>query len=342
MDKLEHYLDQVCRGIAGPRSLRNHIRRELREHLLDAADEHRGTGASDADALERALLDFGGPELVRADLLAAHGQRVVAVIVDKAMSWKEKTMKAKWVWTTWVHIVLALLIAMEVATVAMAVTFIVPKVQQISLNAGAGERGLDALLPGSQRFLELLYWLSHNGLWLILGLAFAWALFEWRLRSENKTMMRLSAMGTTAVALMVLVFFSAAVSSIPLAIAAPMLESQHPEALIADPMSRLDISMGLLDRSVADENWNLILKQAEEASRASFRLTQLGAAAPAILSSSQPQRVDDLRQQLESTNQCLRDLQNAALDKDHDRLRTVMQKLHDTYGHIQAATKPST
>src|SRR5262245_42303425 len=35
MDALEHYLDQVCRGVGGPWSLRKHIRRELREHLLD-------------------------------------------------------------------------------------------------------------------------------------------------------------------------------------------------------------------------------------------------------------------------------------------------------------------
>ena len=34
MDKLDHYLDQVCRGIGGPRSLRQHVRQELREHLL--------------------------------------------------------------------------------------------------------------------------------------------------------------------------------------------------------------------------------------------------------------------------------------------------------------------
>ncbi len=171
MDKLDRYLDQVCRGIAGPRSLRNHIRRELREHLLDAADEYRAAGISDADALERALLDFGGPEQVRADLEAAHGQRVVAVIVDKAMAWKEKTMKAKWVWTTWAHMALALLIAMEIATVASAVTFIVPKVQQITQDAGASP---DALLPHSRGFLGLLFWLGQNGLWLALGLAVVW------------------------------------------------------------------------------------------------------------------------------------------------------------------------
>src|SRR3982750_674781 len=98
MDKLERYLDQVCRGIAGPRSLRHHIRQELREHLLDAAAEHRRAGLSETQALEKALEDFGGPELVRSELEATHGHRLTAVLIDKAMQWKELTMKSKWLW----------------------------------------------------------------------------------------------------------------------------------------------------------------------------------------------------------------------------------------------------
>ena len=35
MDKLEQYLDQVCRGIGGGRALRQHLREELREHLRE-------------------------------------------------------------------------------------------------------------------------------------------------------------------------------------------------------------------------------------------------------------------------------------------------------------------
>jgi hypothetical protein len=33
MDRLAQYLEQVCRRIGGPRSLRQHIREELREHV---------------------------------------------------------------------------------------------------------------------------------------------------------------------------------------------------------------------------------------------------------------------------------------------------------------------
>src|ERR1700722_209582 len=89
MDKLEHYLDQVCRGIGGPRELRQHIRQELREHLLDAAAEYRTAGLSPDEALNRALADFGGPDQVRSELEATHGHRLMAVMIDRAMQWKE-------------------------------------------------------------------------------------------------------------------------------------------------------------------------------------------------------------------------------------------------------------
>src|SRR4051812_23245271 len=103
MDKLEQYLEQVCRGIAGPRSLRQHIRQELREHIRDAAAGHQAAGLSAEESLARALEDFGGPDQVRAELEATHGHRLLTVVVDKTLQWKEKTMKAKWIWSTWAH-----------------------------------------------------------------------------------------------------------------------------------------------------------------------------------------------------------------------------------------------
>lgn len=100
MDKLEQYLDQVCRGIGGPVEMRRHVRQELREHLLDAVAQHKAAGLADEAALDKALAEFGQPEEVRSELEAAHGQRMTWII-DKAMQWKEMTMKAKWLWTTW-------------------------------------------------------------------------------------------------------------------------------------------------------------------------------------------------------------------------------------------------
>src|SRR5215471_2739267 len=110
MDKLEQYLDQVRRSIGGPRSLRQHVRQELREHLLDAMAQHKAAGLSEQAALEKALEEFGKPEEVRSELEATHGHRMMAVVIDKAMQWKERTMRAKWLWTTWAHLALLLVV----------------------------------------------------------------------------------------------------------------------------------------------------------------------------------------------------------------------------------------
>src|SRR5437773_11902056 len=106
MEKLERYLDQVCRSLGGARAMRQHVRQELREHLLDAVAQHKVAGATDEAALARALEEFGNPDDVRTELEAAHGHRMMAVVIDEAIEWKETTMKAKWLWRSWAYLAL--------------------------------------------------------------------------------------------------------------------------------------------------------------------------------------------------------------------------------------------
>ncbi|MBI1830471.1 MAG: hypothetical protein HYR84_03360 [Planctomycetes bacterium] len=95
MEKLEQYLDQVCRTIGGPASLREHVRQELREHLLDAVAQHQADGISEDEAVDKALEEFGQADEVRSELEAAHGKRrMISLLIDTAMQWKEMTMKA--------------------------------------------------------------------------------------------------------------------------------------------------------------------------------------------------------------------------------------------------------
>src|SRR5262249_12571431 len=110
-------------------SLRQHVRQELREHLLDAVAGHKAAGMSEDQALSRALEDFGGPEQVRSELEATHGHRLMPVVIDKAMQWKGRTMKAKWLWASWAYLSLALVIALEVLLITFIVIFIIPRFQ---------------------------------------------------------------------------------------------------------------------------------------------------------------------------------------------------------------------
>jgi hypothetical protein len=198
MDKLERYLDQVCRGVGGPRSLRSHIRQELREHVLDASAEHRAAGLSEEESLERALTDFGGAEQVRAELETTHGHRVMTMLIDKAIEWKEKTMKATWLWSTWAHLAVGAVILAQLCLVGFAVVYVMPLCQELVSHADSEGRGMDAFLPGSTTFLGVLNVVAKYGPLLPLGLAVAWGAFEWRFRSENKALVRLAMLATAA------------------------------------------------------------------------------------------------------------------------------------------------
>src|SRR5262249_56980891 len=158
MDKLEHYLDQVCRSIGGPRSLRQHVRQELREHLLDAVAGHKAAGLPEEQALDRALEDFGGPEQVRSELEATHGHRLMPVVIDKAMQWKERTMKAKWLWTTWVYVAVIGVVVLQVLFLAFSAVYLVPKLKKIRSDGWLEEAFAEPSLQWGYSFLDRVSW----------------------------------------------------------------------------------------------------------------------------------------------------------------------------------------
>ncbi len=77
-------------------------------------------------------------------------------------------------------------------------------------------------------FLHGLDWLANNMTWCLLGLALAWGLFEWRLQSENKPLIRLSALGSAALGLTVAAVLTAIALVVPLMVLLPeVLERSH-------------------------------------------------------------------------------------------------------------------
>src|SRR5262249_8460149 len=131
MDRIDRYVDQVCRHIGGPRAMRQHLRPELREHFLDAGAPHKAAGTPEDKAVEQALEEVGPAAEVRPGMEATHGQRVLAVVLDKAMQWKERTMKAKWLWTSWAYLSLLTVIVLDVLYLTFNVIFIIPRFQKL-------------------------------------------------------------------------------------------------------------------------------------------------------------------------------------------------------------------
>jgi hypothetical protein len=338
MDKLEHYLDQVCRSIGGPRSLRQHIRQELREHLRDAVAEHRAAGMTEAEALERALADFGGQEQVRAELEATHGHRLLPVVIDKALEWKERTMKAKWLWTTWAHLALVLTIALEVLFITFTVTFIVPKFQMF-LREGLMYPPDD--LPQFSRMPAFLNGLQEVGgkytTWLLLLAAGVWVLFEWRVRSENKSFIRLSALGTAAVALMVVVLLSAASLLISFCVGLPET-GRLARPWVMEQITSIDTSVSALEQAMPKQDWEAMKNDVDRASRVLSSLTE-GPAVHSLALGNEPPTAEATRTQLKAAGEVLADALDAIRLKDPERLKTAMQKFHKAYDPIREAAK---
>jgi hypothetical protein len=337
MKKLEQYLDQVCRSIGGPRALRQHVRQELREHLLDALAQHKAAGLPEEAALERALAEFGRPEEVRSELEAAHGQRMMAVVIEKAMQWQERTMKAKWLWTTWAYLAVGLLIVLQVLFITLTNIFVVPRFQLLMRHGFVDPAVLERHdWSWAINFLLNVHELAghHTTLMLLLALA-AIGLFEWRVRSENKAFIRVAALGTAAVALTIVVALMTGSMLIAFELgAAPVGRMARPWAV--EQVSSTSRSFSAIGQALAKKDWSEVEKQAERAANSLGLLSQ-GPAIASLTRWNETPTVEDLRAQLNRTREELRVVQQASTAKDTSRLQTALQRLNEAWSPLQAA-----
>lgn len=340
MDELERYLDRVCRGIRGPRSLREHIRRELKEHLLDAIAGHRAQGLSDEQALHRALEDFGGPEEVGSDLEEQYGHRLMAVVIDKAIAWREKTMKAKWLWTTWAHVALAVVIVLEVAIVALGLVKVLPAYESSRYhgifdvdneNTAAALTRIDVFLEDQVAAGNFLvqYWY----VWALLATA-AWATFEWRVQSENKSLMRLSAMGMIALGAALWAALIASALVLAYAVAVPYLYVQAPEPVVREQLARVEQSFPQLEKSLADADWKASRQHLDAVWHAVDTLGDMGGAAPALVALDQQAKIDEARAELKAAKRSLNEARNAIIQEDAARAAAALAEFRQAYGHV--------
>ena len=93
-------------------------------------------GMSRDDATARAIEGFGDPEKVREGLQSVYGHSVTSLFVDRAMKWKEATMKSEWKWGFVAQTGLVLNTAVATGVFAFTMVFIVPKVQAVYSNRG--------------------------------------------------------------------------------------------------------------------------------------------------------------------------------------------------------------
>jgi HAAS domain-containing protein len=339
MDKLEQYLDQVCRSLGGSRSMRQHVRQELAEHLRDAAAQHRTAGLSEEQALERALADFGGPDQVRSELEATHGHSLMAVVIDKAMEWKEKTMKARWLWTSWAHGMLGAVIALEILFITFNVIFIIPKFQKLMIDGIIDPSIVDE--EGIGWFVNYLHTLStiagQYTIWFILVPAVLWGLFEWRVQSEHKVFMRLAALGTVATALLVVIILMGMALVVSFTMGVPGL-GRIARPWVMEQVSTIDTSINAVEQSLKEKNWQALPEHVEQARAAATRLT-VGPAPSALVRENANAKIREMREQIRALSTPLTSLQQAVREQDSKKTEAALQDFRDAFGPVRDAAQ---
>jgi hypothetical protein len=342
MEKLERYLDQVCRGIGGSHKLRQHIREELREHLMDVVAKHQADGMNEEEAVARALNDFGGPEQMRSEFESLYGHRMMATVIEKAIQWKEKTMKAKWLWTTWVYLALVGTLVVE----ALFMLFVMVKVMPLYVKFSQDKWFVEPKVPKGimswmdaflQDVVKWSFLVVHYWYLFFVVLVAVWVVFEWLVRSENKTLMRLAALATAAVTFMVPIGLTATALIIQLAIALPEMYTRNPDADVRQRYESLNESVSAMQEAMAKNDWDEIQKQLNPFYVSIADLSRMGSAAPVLLVLEQQPKVDQLRAELKSADDAIQGSYEAIEKKDLARLKAIMRRFNETYDQVRKA-----
>jgi hypothetical protein len=267
----------------------------------------------------------------------------------EVIQWKETTMKAKWVWSSWAHLALAGVIALEALFLTFIVMFIIPRFQML-LREGLIDPDIvhESSVSWLPAFLERLSAVGGGySTWLLLGSAVAWALFEWRVRGENKPLIRLSLLGTAAVGLTVVGVLTGAALVISFTLGFPAA-GRLARSYALEQVSTADASISALEQARAKADWEAMQDQAEQARRAIHSLKTEPPAIPALVRwhapptvASSERAINELRAGLETADADLAEAQHAIREKDAARLESAMQKFRKSYETVhEAAKKP--
>lgn len=253
-------------------------------------------------------------------------------------------MRARWLWTTWAHLALAVVVILEVIWLTFAAIWLVPRFQKLVVDGVIDPEFLEKggmRLAGWASFLEGLRKVVDRHLWWLLLLTAAiCGLFEWRVRSENKSFIRLSLWGTAAIGLIVVGILTAVGLVVPYQGSAPVtVPLARPFAV--QQLVRVELAIDKLQVELANKNWKSIQQHANQASQAVNRLIAAAAAVRSVEPQQGPRRLEELRAELRAADGYLTEAQQAAQEKDAERVEAAVRRFRELIEPFEkAAGKP--
>jgi hypothetical protein len=252
-------------------------------------------------------------------------------------------MKAKWLWTTWATVGLVATIALQGLFLYFMTVAIVPKFQKLLYDGIVDNAVLEETeLTWMPEFLADVKHLTEQwGLVILFAAAAAWAIFEWRVKSEHKPFIRFSALGTAATILALVVALVASVLLICFTLAAPAMKTMaRPWA--EEQVSSIDGAIRALEAGAKkDPDWAALDQQARIAESALRRLM----AGPALSSLSSPveqRTLEELRARVAGASERVSAARTAIQSKNADRLEQTLREFRETFGAIKSAAKRPT
>ena len=353
MNDIERFLDRACCGVGGSPELRRHLRQELQEHLTEEIERNVAAGMTEEEAVRKALEEFGDPVTIRDGLQTVHGRRLLSLLIEKSMMWRERTMKTEWKWNFVAQVGLVLIIAAELFFVGAVMMYIIPGLKAWHENVGT------PMFAYLEPMTQVLGWLVYDQYWLpwfCLALALVGAVvFEWKYRRENKTTVRLTGLSLTA-----LVLFSVQASiCVPLMIDMAILPGQiydrqvnltshQAERIVLPRIVEAEAAFQELRTAIDHEDWPAVGQSAERLGDAHRALQNIGNGAFVLAGENQRDNLGDIQDLIDAIKDSGRDIhhrfatyertnprvQNAAVLKQ--RLQPYFAQLQESYTELTA------
>jgi hypothetical protein len=170
---------------------------------------------------------------------------------------------------------------------------------------------------------------------MLLVSAALWGLFEWRVKSENKSFMRLSALGTVAVALTVVVIVMSGSLVVIFCLGAPAMgRMARPWSI--EQVTTIETSVKKLEQAMAEKNWEAMQEHLAEAIMAADRLS----AGPAATSLAKDNAtIAERRAQIKEMRHRLDEAKHAVRDLDTAKLAAALREFHKAFDPVREAAK---
>lgn len=314
MNEIERFLDQACRSVSGSASLRRHLREELKEHLEEAVEGFVAAGMSKDEAVQRAIEEFGEPALVREGLEAVHGRRLTALFIEKAMDWREKTMKTGWKWSFVAQFTILLVIALQVLFIAFMLVFIFPRTLEQCRSLEKTPEYLITCINLTRPFAMMM----EFQIFLLLLFGGGWGLFEWKCRSENKSTIRIAAGAVLALIVTLVLVYVTAVNIIVWVQIPHWIVTGEVEKSIYQNVSEGSDAFARLTQAVEKRNWSAVDESALGLENAFRPLRYQGAAAPILAGLAGMEDISEIRRLLNEIAELSDDVHDGIRDGDSE------------------------